>query len=230
MNNSVEHEAEQPETKTEQPPKDRASLAMAAAAVVVLIATVVVVWALLRTAAPGDSSPEAGFARDMSEHHHQAVEMALIIQQRTEVEDLRFVTTDMMLTQQAQIGQMRGWLDIWDLHPAADPPYMEWMGHPTHGRMPGMASREDIERLRELPVEEAEGLFLELMIIHHQAGVEMADAALDLSDNDAVRNLAESISRAQVSEIENMQRMRERLGFERVDVQPQIHDNHEDDD
>ena len=223
----MEQETEHVELVAEESPTDRASLAMAGAALVALISIVVVVWAVMRSASPGESSPEAGFARDMSEHHNQAVQMALIIQQRTEYEELRFVTTDMMLVQQAQIGQMRGWLDIWGLHPSGVGPKMEWMGHPTTGRMPGMASPEQITELETLPVEEAEGRFLELMIIHHQAGVEMADAIIERTDDDAVLALAESISRTQISEIENMQRMRENLGFERVVVEEQIHDEHD---
>jgi uncharacterized protein (DUF305 family) len=223
----VEEETAPPEAVAGEPANDRASLAMAGAALVAMISIVIVVWAVLRSATPGDGSAEAGFARDMSEHHDQAVQMALIIQQRTENEELRFMSTDMMLTQQAQIGQMRGWLDIWGLHPAGDGPKMEWMDHPTEGRMPGMATPEQINDLETLPVEEAEGLFLELMIVHHQAGVETADAIIERTDDDAVLALAESISRAQISEIENMQRMRENLGFERIDVQPQIHDDHD---
>lgn len=211
-----------------QPGNDRASMIIAGAIVIALAAIVVVVWAVLRTSSPGESSVEAGFARDMSEHHDQAVQMALIIQQRTENEELRFITTDMMLLQQAQIGQMRGWLDIWELHPSSEGTKMEWMGHPTTGRMPGMASPEEIRELETLPVEEAQDHFLQLMIIHHQAGVEMADAIMERTDNEAVLALANGISQSQTSEIENLQRMRERLGLERIDVPQQIHDDHDD--
>lgn len=227
--NHVEQTSETLETTNNEPARDRSSLIVAAALLVMLISVVVVVWAVMRTASPRESSVEAGFARDMSEHHGQAVEMALILQQRTEDEELWFIVTDMMLTQQAQIGQMRGWLDVWGLHPSSDGTKMAWMDHPTTGRMPGMATPEQIQQLQDLPVAEAEDLFLELMIIHHQAGVEMAEAAIERTDNDAVLVLAESIHRAQVSEIENMQRMRERLGLERIDVQPQIHDDHDHD-
>jgi len=225
---SVDQEHDNTEPIVVQPEKDQSSMIVAGAIVIALAAIVVIVWAVLRTSMPGESSAEAGFARDMSEHHDQAVEMALIIQQRAENEDLRFIATDMMLLQQAQIGQMRGWLDIWELHPSSEGTKMEWMGHPTTGRMPGMASPEQISELETLPVEEAQDRFLELMIIHHQAGVEMADAIMERTDNEAVLALANGISQSQTSEIENLQRMRERLGLERIDVQPQIHDDHDD--
>jgi uncharacterized protein (DUF305 family) len=225
----VEQTSNTTEPMDREPDTERSPLIVAAAILVMLISVVAVAWAVLRTAHPGESSVEAGFARDMSEHHDQAVEMALIIQQRAENEELRFIVTDMMLTQQAQIGQMRGWLDVWGLHPSSEGTKMAWMDHPTTGLMPGMASPEQIQQLHDLPVQEAEGYFLELMIIHHQAGVEMAEAAIDRTNNEAVVRLAEAIYNAQVSEIENLQRMRDILGFERVDVQPQIHDDHDHD-
>src|SRR6186713_3196008 len=55
------------------------------------------------TASPSDDSAEAGFARDMKTHHAQAVEMALITRDRTTDESLKFLLTDMVLTQQNQI-------------------------------------------------------------------------------------------------------------------------------
>lgn len=194
-------------------------LLIAALGILGLILVVWGAWFLLRSGAPGEDSAEVGFARDMIVHHDQAVEMALIIQQRTEDEELRIVAVDIMLTQQAQLGQMRGWLDAWDKRWVADGPYMEWMGHPTTGPMPGMASREDIQRLQDLPVEEAEGLFLELMIVHHVAGVEMADAVLERTDDEKVTFLANAMSVAQEKEIEIMQDLLERKGFERVEIE-----------
>lgn len=216
-------EAETVATTGPQTGRDTSTAIIAGALIIVLVSIVVVVWAMLRTSMPGDDSVEAGFARDMGEHHQQAVEMALIISQRTEFEDLRFIATDMMLVQQAQIGQMRGWMDVWGLHPMTGSVKMAWMDHPTSGRMPGMATADEIELLKTLPVPEAEDLFLKLMIIHHQAGVEMADAAIERSDNKAMVTLARNISETQVAEIENLQRLRERLGLERVVVEQQIH-------
>lgn len=45
--------------------------------------------------------------------------------------------------------------------------------------MPGMASRQDLQRLGELTGRDAEALFLDLMTAPHQRGVEMAQAVLD---------------------------------------------------
>jgi uncharacterized protein (DUF305 family) len=48
----------------------------------------------------------------MMVHHAQAVEMAEIVRDRTENPQTRTLATDIALTQQAQIGQMQGWLAV----------------------------------------------------------------------------------------------------------------------
>ncbi len=171
-------------------------------------------WLYLTNAEPGDGSAEAGFARDMSVHHAQAVEMAEIVRDKTESEDVRLMATDMALTQQGQIGRMQGWLDAWGLPATGAEPAMSWMGHPTEGRMPGMASPEEIERLRNAPPEEAEVMFFRLMIPHHRAAVPMAEAVMEETDRPEVENLAGAIAASQQGEIELMREMLEERGAE----------------
>ena len=96
--------------------------------------------ALLVTRLPGEGSAEAGFARDMIVHHAQAVQMAEIVRDRTQSDDMRLLAADISLTQQAQIGIMQGWLQVWGLPISGAEPAMAWMGHPMDGPMPGMAS------------------------------------------------------------------------------------------
>jgi uncharacterized protein (DUF305 family) len=162
--------------------------------------------------APSDSSPEAGFARDMMVHHAQAVEMAEIVRDKTGSEEIRTLAADIALTQQAQIGQMQGWLQVWDLPPTGTEPAMSWMGEPHEGRMPGMASPEEINNLQQAPPEEAEALFLQLMIPHHEAAVPMAQAVLEETDRKEVERLAGSIMASQQAEIELMRGLLQRRG------------------
>jgi uncharacterized protein (DUF305 family) len=161
---------------------------------------------------PSDSSPEAGFARDMMVHHAQAVEMAEIVRDKTESEEIRTLAADIALTQQAQIGQMQGWLQVWDLPPTGTEPAMSWMGEPHEGRMPGMASPEEINDLQQASPEEAEALFLQLMVPHHEAAVPMARAVLEETDRKEVERLAGSIVASQQAEIELMQGLLQRRG------------------
>jgi len=197
--------------------KKGASFSSAAAApwllAVVFGSLAVVALALYLTSRPpADDSAEAGFARDMMVHHAQAVEMAGIVRDKTESPEIQTLATDIALTQQAQIGQMQGWLAVWGLPMTGAEPAMSWMGHPTDGRMPGMATPQEIEALQKAPPQEAERRFLRLMIPHHQAAVPMAEAALEETDRPEVRQLAEAIVTSQKAEIEVMKDLLEERG------------------
>src|SRR5918997_4320467 len=206
-------------TKT---PRDAGPLILLLAAAAALFAALAL-WLYLTNAQPGDGSAEAGFARDMSVHHAQAVEMAEIVRDKTESEEVRIMAADMALTQQGQIGRMQGWLEVWNLPATGAEPAMSWMGHPTEGRMPGMASPEEIERLQNAPPEEADRIFLQLMIPHHQAAVPMAQAVIERSDRPEVDNLAGAIAASQKGEIETMKEMLEERGAEA----PAVSQDHE---
>ena len=146
--------------------------------------------------------------RDMIPHHDQAVEMALIIRDRTEDQQLFFLATDIILSQQNQIGMMEGWLMLWDLSPNQGGPMMAWMDHPVEdGLMPGMATAEQVDSLRTLPIDEAEIQFLQLMIRHHQGALDMAEAYLERGDQEQVSEFSRNVLAVQDREIETMNTM-----------------------
>ena len=176
--------------------------------------------ALLITQPPANDSAEAGFARDMMVHHAQAVEMAEIVRDKTQSDDMRILASDIALTQQAQIGIMQGELQAWGLSITGTEPAMGWMGHPTSGPMPGMATPEEIDRLSEAAPEEADVLFLRLMILHHQAAIPMAEAILKRSDEPEVRQLAQGIVASQKGEIKVMEDMLGDMGKEALAEEP----------
>ena len=162
---------------------------------------------LLTSRPPGDDSPEAGFARDMMVHHAQAVQMADIVRDKTQNDAIRYLATDIELSQQAQIGMMQGWMGEWSLPMSGSEPAMSWMGHPTDGLMPGMAKPDEIHLLSKAPPQEADKLFLMLMVNHHQAALPMAQAILDRTNRPNVRQLAEAIKTSQQLEITQMKSM-----------------------
>ncbi len=193
----------------------------------ILVLTVVALfglalWLYLSGRPPGDDSAEAGFAQDMMIHHAQAVEMAEIVRDRTESEEVRILASDIALTQQAQIGQMQGWLAVWGVPVTSTEPAMAWMGHPMDGPMPGMATPEEVDRLRTLPPDKADELFLRLMIAHHEAAIPMARAGMERSDEPQVDLFAKKVIAAQRAEIENMQEMLKDMGAPPVKGQPSM--------
>jgi len=206
----------------------RVAVIVAASVALVVVAVLAFSIGRLSTLAdptPGSASVEAGFARDMQVHHLQGVELAMIIRDATDDPDVRLLAYDIATTQAQQSGQMYGWLRVWGLPQAGPEPSMTWMTRPTldgsthggHGAddsahvpgepMPGLATPAQIDELRSLSGVEAEVLFLELMIAHHQGAIEMADAAIERSTNGVVVPFAESVAMSQESEIALMEDM-----------------------
>lgn len=215
-----------------EPSGSRAPVLLVAVAVVCLaLGTAVgllVAGSLLTPAGPAypaDASVDAGFARDMQEHHTQAVDMALAVRETSQDEDVRRLAQDILTTQQQQAGQMYGWLETWGLPQARPGEPMAWMGHgegaagghghdaghdtPAAGHigMPGMATPEQLERLRAAEGPEADRIFLALMIPHHQGGVEMARAAVEGAEQPQVVRLAQAVVSSQRAEITVLEQM-----------------------
>ena len=218
---------ERPPAAPEQPgnrPRPLASLPVLRALLMVT-AAVVAGGLLLIPQPPNESSADVGFARDMSRHHLQAVTMAEAVRARTVDPELRSLTQDIALTQQAQVGMMTAWLELWGYTANGSGPAMAWMGMPTEGLMPGMATPEEVAALSTLPIAEAEEQFLALMVAHHSGGVSMAEGATALADRPEVVSLAQGIAAAQSSEIEYLQSLLARRGLAPAPVPtPQTHD------
>ncbi|WP_137994727.1 DUF305 domain-containing protein [Streptomyces vilmorinianum] len=183
------------------------------------------------SATPASDSADAGFARDMSVHHQQAVEMSFIVRDRTQDEEVRRLAYDIANTQANQRGMMLGWLDMWGLPKVvsgAEP--MAWMGASGHhgasghgetgdaadpadtALMPGMATKSELERLRKASGKEAEILYLQLMTDHHKGGVHMAQGCVEKCSVVLERNLAQGMVDAQESEITLMTELLRKRG------------------
>jgi uncharacterized protein (DUF305 family) len=165
---------------------------------------------------PADDSVDVGFSRDMRVHHAQAVQMAMTVRDLTQDEATRRLAYDIATTQQEQTGRMAGWLQLWGRPLASERPVMQWMSpgamgahgvHAATGLMPGMATQEQLDTLDTLRGRDAEVLFLQLMITHHESGVAMARDAQNRAGVQQVRDLARTMVEGQSSEIDLMRQM-----------------------
>lgn len=168
-----------------------------------------------RLTRPADDSVEAGFLRDMSTHHAQAVEMSMIAHANSTNPAIVTLAGDIALTQHGQINYMQAWLRDWDLSPTSSTPPMAWMkdsaGSVQNGLMPGMATPVQLAQLRKDTGNTLDVEFLTLMRQHHLGGIHMAQEILDESDNDDVTWIAESQVRAQQGEINLIDTMLKQL-------------------
>jgi uncharacterized protein (DUF305 family) len=181
---------------------------------------------------PGEDSVDAGFARDMSTHHAQAVTMGMVEFERGRDPDLRAIGRDVALSQQREIGIMSAWLTSWGLARVGRSEPMSWMrpdasaGHAGHaagadsggaggggsGLMPGMATEAELTRLGAATGRELDVAFLTLMIRHHRGGIAMAQEAALRAEESDVAALARAMVIAQAQEIETMQELLRGLG------------------
>ncbi|MBW0114117.1 DUF305 domain-containing protein [Pseudonocardia abyssalis] len=170
------------------------------------------------SAVPAADSVDVGFAQDMSVHHRNAVQMASWARDNSGDPTVRPLAFDIESGQTAQIGQMQGWLALWDAPAFPVNGYMRWMsdmstelgmGHTADGRarMPGMASTEDLARLRASTGPAADVLFLQLMLRHHEGGAGMLSYAAERAGRQQVRNLAAQMLTAQTAESQSIRQM-----------------------
>jgi uncharacterized protein (DUF305 family) len=171
-------------------------------------------------AGPTAGSVDAGFARDMSHHHLQAVEMADLAADRSHDPAVRLIAFDIASTQNNQVGRMQGWLSLWGLPVSGGTP-MSWMGGTMPGMtgmsmgatgdadtaMPGMASDAELTQLRSLSGRAFDVQFLRLMIRHHDGGRAMAQYGAAHAGVPAVRRLATTILDTQTAETQTLTAM-----------------------
>ncbi len=180
------------------------------AALLALVALLTVLLFLPRPGGrgPAESSTEVRFVRGMIQHHAQAVDMATRIRERSRDAAVRTLALDILLSQQEQIGQMRGWLTIWG---------RPWGGQgmsAQHALSMGMASPGQVAALDTLAPARADVTFLQLMTRHHQGALQMTAPAVGAGVRPEVQALARQIQASQGAEIRTMTDMLRARGAE----------------
>lgn len=187
--------------------------------VVAAVAVVAVLLALVlsdRFATPAEDSVDVGFIHDMTDHHEQAIRMAVIaIENAGDIEVQRYAR-EVIIAQQWDIGYMSALLDEWG-HGRGDPERdtMVWMDMPTSvANMPGMASPEDFAAFGDSTGREADAWFLRLMTAHHRGGIHLAEEAAITASDKRVRDLASQMEAVNRAELREYAVAAQRLGIE----------------
>ncbi len=158
---------------------------------------------------------DVGFLQDMIDHHDQAVTLGILGNERASDPNVRHFAMEAIVFQRFQIGQMTELLANDGLSRGdSDREAMTWMDmSSTVDTMPGMATDEQVDQLRNADPEEANRLFLELMQAHHKGGVHMAEYELEHGKSPRVKKLAEQMLKQQQAEIVEYQMLQEELGY-----------------
>ncbi|MFC7715811.1 DUF305 domain-containing protein [Nonomuraea recticatena] len=156
------------------------------------------------TARPGASFNDADvmFAQNMILHHQQAVEMSDLAESRAADAEVKELAAKIKDAQEPEIQTMEGWLETWD-----EPMPSGGMHHD----MPGMMTAEDMKKLEDAKGAAFDRQFLRMMIAHHEGAIEMAKTEQKQGANDEAKKLAETIESSQQTEVEQMQKIFDRL-------------------
>ena len=158
-------------------------------------------------AIPDPNRIDVGFLQDMRTHHEQAVNLGLYyLELQGTNADLRVIAREIVFGQSIEIGRMIQLLRLYGATETNESDVaMTWMNEPTpNDRMPGLASDADIDKLLASSGKDADQLFLDLMIAHHQGGIHMAQYAVDHANEIEVRRFAYSMVVGQTGEIDEM--------------------------
>ncbi|MFE5934162.1 DUF305 domain-containing protein [Streptomyces sp. NPDC056470] len=165
------------------------------------------------TSAPATSAPaqtgdhnaaDVSFAKEMIQHHRQAVEMADLAPTRASSAETKELAAKIKGAQDPEIKTMSGWLTSWGEEVPAD---MSGMGHDMSNGMPGMMSKEDMDKLMQAKGAEFDKMFAEMMIKHHEGAIEMATKEKAEGKYGPALKLADEVIKAQTAEIEQMNKM-----------------------
>lgn len=150
----------------------------------------------------GPNDADIAFVRDMVVHHGQAVELADLAPDRARRGDVKGLADRIADVQRPEIDALNRWLEQHDLD-KVDPG-----GHgAAHDGMPGMATDEQVQALREARGADFDSMFLRLMVVHHQGALTMVEDVRKHGVNVRVQEIADDVAVTQSDEIHRMQRM-----------------------
>ena len=155
------------------------------------------------------NSADVDFARGMIPHHRQAIEMADLVPSRGASPEVAALARQIAAAQGPEIEAMTSWLRAWDQIVPVD----AGMDHSSHdmGAMDGMMSADDRERLGGANGATFDRMWVEMMIVHHEGALTMAQREVADGKDPAALALAQSIIESQSAEIAAMRSLLARL-------------------
>lgn len=185
---------------------------------VVLAATIAILASVGIGYAVGESSSQlthndvdTGFLQDMRIHHEQAVVMSLVYLEAAPDGRrlLRDIAREIVMAQSTEVGRMVQMLRLFGASETNETEVaMAWMKMPVPlAKMPGLATDAELQGLRRSTGAKADATFAALMTAHHEGGIHMAEYAVRHADNPEVVAMAESMIKAQASEIRELKKL-----------------------
>ena len=157
------------------------------------------------------NAADVAFAQGMIPHHRQAIEMADLVPTRVSSPEVAALARQIAAAQGPEIETMTGWLRAWD-QPIPMDMGMDHSGHDMGSMsMDGMMSADDMKRLSSSSGAAFDRMWVEMMIVHHEGALTMAQREVADGKYPAAVAMARSIIDSQTAEITAMRALLTRL-------------------
>jgi uncharacterized protein (DUF305 family) len=151
---------------------------------------------------PTFNEADVKFAQTMIPHHEQSIEMTDMILGKTGVSsEVTQLAQAISETQRPQMETLSDFLAAWN-QPLIPDHASE--AHEDHWAAEGVLTPEEMQEIGAADGSEAQKLFLQGMIQHHEGAVTMVQDEIDNGENPDAVQLAQTIMTGQTSEIETM--------------------------
>ncbi|MGN9783655.1 DUF305 domain-containing protein [Nonomuraea sp. ZG12] len=148
---------------------------------------------------PTANAADVKYVQDMIVHHQQALDMSILVPNRAASAKIKALASRITDTQGPEIQFMRTWLQE---QGQRVPDH-----HAAHEGMPGMATPEQLDKLKAASGQAFDGQFLELMTAHHQGAIKMSELVLTGGSHIRIEELANDIAVTQLAEIRRMRQI-----------------------
>ncbi|GHC90169.1 lipoprotein [Nocardiopsis terrae] len=175
----------------------------------------------------GHNEADVTYLVKMIEHHAQALEMTDLVEERHERDGIERIADRISAAQGPEITAMESWLEENVFGPAREnPAHQNFCGlegdgshhsedgevvecdlQVDHEDMEGMASPEEMERLAGAEGGDFDQLFVELMTVHHQGAVTMAEEVMAQGKDQEILRMANDLIAEQNTEISRMEQV-----------------------
>ena len=154
----------------------------------------------------GDMPYDLHFIDMMTMHHRQGTAMARLAERKGSVPALRAFAKKTADDQERELLELKKHRDHW----YAGAPMMD---HSQMMAMPGMSGHQmdmqgDMAKLQSATGKQFDGLFLDIMIPHHQMAIDMAKEATTKAEHAEIKEMARLTVLKQQGEIAEMNRLK----------------------
>jgi uncharacterized protein (DUF305 family) len=162
---------------------------------------------------------DVDFVTGMAQHHQQALDLAGLVPDRSQNEQLKAIAARIHDEQAPEIEQFQKLEKEFGARAATSTPGPEASSDSMEGTdmggMEGMVPENDVEQLRNLSGRKFDTRWIGLMAEHHNGAVKMAQNEIAKGQNPEAKQIARNIVTAQTAEVDELGALLQQISSEK---------------